>query len=132
MGAMGEQGPAGPQGEQGEPGPQGEQGPPGEQGEQGAQGQQGPPVESASGFIRIPRNSRTVVVEPGTDLEFGSIVMVTPFANLRGTDFWVTRGLVNDTFTIRTRTRARPTPFSSLIVESGMEQPERAAEAAAG
>jgi hypothetical protein len=82
--------------------------------------------------VRVPRNSRTVVVEPGTDVEFGSIVMVTPFANLRGTDFWVTRDLVNDTFTIRiSDTRGRPTPFSWLIVESGLEAPVPAEEAAA-
>ncbi len=67
-----------------------------------------------------------MVVEAGTDLQFGSVVVVTPFANLRGADYWVTRDIENDTFTIRmSETRKRATPFSWLIVESGMmeEQP---------
>jgi hypothetical protein len=62
-----------------------------------------------------------VVVEPGTDLHAGSIVVVTPFANLNGASYWVTRDVMNDAFTIRlSDTRKRHTPFSWIIVESDM------------
>jgi hypothetical protein len=114
------------QGPQGDPGELGEQG---LQGETGPQGEQGPPIDNASGFARIPRNSRTVVVEPGVDMTFGSVVVVTPFSNLRGVDYWITRDLEADTFTIRLSESRRPaTPFSWLIVESDTFEVETTTE----
>jgi hypothetical protein len=60
-----------------------------------------------------------VTVEPGVDVTPGSVIMVTPFGNLRDRAFWVTRNVSDDTFTIRVSgTRNRATPFSWLIVEN--------------
>jgi hypothetical protein len=125
-GAPGDQGPQGEAGAQGEQGPQGEPGP---QGEVGPQGEQGPPIESASGFARVPRNGRFVVVDPGVAVEYGSVILVTPNANIGGRAFWVARDLDADTFTIRlSDSRKRGTPFSWLIVESGLVEPEAVVE----
>ena len=53
------------------------------------------------------------------DVTPGSVIVVTPFGNLRGRDFWLTRNVSDDTFTIRiSDTRNRATPFSWLIVEN--------------
>ena len=127
-GPAGEAGPQGPVGPAGEAGPQGEpgpQGPVGPAGEPGPQGEQGPPIQTASGYVQVPRNERTVVVEPGVGVDFGTVVVVTPFGNLRERSFWVTRDLENDKFTIRlSDSRRRATPFSWLIVESGAVEPE--------
>jgi hypothetical protein len=66
-----------------------------------------------------------VIVDPGVDLTFGSVVAVTPFGNLRDRAYWVTRDLEADTFMIRLSSpRDRVTPFSWLIVESGMTEAE--------
>jgi hypothetical protein len=68
-----------------------------------------------------------VVVDPGVDIGFGSVVMVTPFANTKKSAYWVTRDLEGDTFTIRmSPTLKQATPFSWLIVESGLEPPTKA------
>jgi hypothetical protein len=127
-GAPGEPGPAGPQGETGASGEQGPQGDPGAQGEQGppgAQGEQGPPIESASGFARLLKDTRSVVVDPGVDVGYGTVVIVTPYASIRDRGFWVTRDLDADTFTIRiSAPRNLVTPFSWLVVESGLVPPD--------
>ena len=131
-GPVGDVGPQGPQGETGSAGADGadgEAGPAGPQGEVGPQGEQGPPIESASGFARVPRNSRTVTVTPGVEVGLGTVVTVTPFANLRDRAFWVTRDLEADTFTIRlSASRGSATPFSWLIVESGIAETAAPAE----
>jgi hypothetical protein len=68
-----------------------------------------------------------VVVDPGVDVTFGSVVVVTPFANLRGRSFWVTRDIEADTFMVRlSDPRNVATPFSWAIVESGLTAPEPA------
>ena len=65
------------------------------------------------------------------DLTLGSVIMVTPFGNLFGRDFWVTRNVADDTFTIRiSNTRNRATPFSWLIVENDALAAEAEAAAA--
>jgi hypothetical protein len=70
-------------------------------------------------------------VEPGVDLTLGSVIMVTPFGNLFGRDFWVTWDLEDDTFTIRiSKTRNRATPFSWLVVENDAVAAEAEAAAA--
>jgi Collagen triple helix repeat (20 copies) len=135
QGLQGDDGPAGPQGQPGEPGPagpQGEQGLQGEPGPAGPQGEQGEPgasVEGASGYARVPRKSRSAVVKPGVDVNLGTVVSVTPFANLRDVSYWVTRDVVNDTFTIRMSAKRNPrTPFSWIIVQNeALEQQVQAA-----
>jgi hypothetical protein len=70
-----------------------------------------------------------VVVEPGVDIGPGTVVIVTPLANLRDRTFWVTRDLEADVFRIRlTAPRNRHTPFAWLIVESDFVGSDLAAE----
>ena len=72
-----------------------------------------------SGYARVPRNKRSVTVEPGVDITRGSVIVAAPFGNLRGRSFWVTRGIENDTFTIRlSGPRGQATPFAWIVVEN--------------
>jgi hypothetical protein len=129
QGEQGLQGEQGSQGEQGEAGPQGDQGEQGAQGDQGPQGEQGPPVQSASGLANVPRGSRFVSVDPGVDVTPATIVLVTPYANMRNREFWVTRDVDLDVFTIRIASpRGRPSPFGWVIVESDFVVTEPATE----
>jgi len=85
-------------------------------------------VESASGFAQVKRNGRSVVVDPGVDVDFGTVIAVTPFVNLRDVSYWVQRDLDADTFTIRlSAPLRRAVPFGWLIVESGLAAPEASA-----
>jgi hypothetical protein len=132
-GEPGPEGPAGPPGEQGaqgEQGPEGEQGPQGEPGPQGPQGEPGPPIEQASGFVTIPANGNAIEVDPGTAVDPESVIMVTPYANLRGASFWVAKKADADTFVIRLSSRLdRATPFGWLIVESDVRVIDLVADA---
>jgi hypothetical protein len=70
-----------------------------------------------------------VKVDPGVDVELATVVLVTPFSNLRDRAFWVTRDLDNDAFIIRlSAPRNRATPFSWLIIEADLGEAEPAAE----
>ena len=95
----------------------------------------GESVASVSGYVRVPRRERFVTVDPGVDITPGTVIVATPFENLRGRSFWVTRNIVTDTFNIRlSDTRGSATPFSWLIVENEVLAAEieaAAAEAAA-
>jgi hypothetical protein len=80
----------------------------------------------------VPRNSRSVIVDPGVDLDLATVVLVAPFANLRDVNYWVTRDLENDVFRIRlSDTRNRATPFSWLIAEPTLVETEAVADAPA-
>ncbi|MEX1335253.1 MAG: hypothetical protein AB1Z66_08145 [Candidatus Limnocylindrales bacterium] len=73
-------------------------------------------------------------MDPGVDITPGTVIVATPFVNLRDRAYWVTRDLEGDTFTIRmSNTRGTPTPFGWVIVENDMlrEAVEAAAQAAA-
>ena len=86
-------------------------------------------METASGFAKVTRNSRVVVVDPGVDLTFGSVIVVTPYANLRDVSYWVSRDLEADTFSIKlSAPLRRTTPFSWFVVESGLLPPEPATD----
>jgi hypothetical protein len=104
VGAQGEpglEGPAGPQGPQGEPGPQ------------------GPAVDQASGIAVVEAGLRGVVVDAGVDIGAGSVIVVTPSANLRDRAFWVRKEDDADAFVIRiSAPRTSDIQFSWLIVES--------------
>jgi len=58
-------------------------------------------------------------VDPGIDVTAGTVIVASPFVNLRDRSYWVTRDIEGDTFTIRlSNTRNTPTPFSWLLVEN--------------
>jgi hypothetical protein len=62
---------------------------------------------------------RGVVVEAGTDIGVGSVVVVTPYANLRDRAFWVRKEDDSDSFVIRiSAARTSDIEFGWLIVES--------------
>ena len=69
--------------------------------------------------MRIPANSRRAVVDPGVEVGPATVVIVTPYANLEDSSFWVAKNAGQDTFSIRIAPRRdEPTPFGWLIVES--------------
>ncbi len=66
------------------------------------------------------------------DLTLGSVIVATPLGNLYGRNFWITRNVADDTFTIRISSkRNRATPFSWLVVENDVLALEAEAVAAA-
>jgi hypothetical protein len=70
-----------------------------------------------------------VVVDPGVDITFGSVIVVTPYATLRDVTYWVSRDLEADTFSIKlSAPLRRSTPFGWFVVESGLLPSEPATD----
>jgi hypothetical protein len=82
-------------------------------------GPQGPEVDQASGIAVVEAGLLGVVVDPGVDIGAGSVVVVTPYANLRGRSFWVRKEEESGAFVIRLSSRrTSDVEFGWLIVES--------------
>jgi hypothetical protein len=82
-------------------------------------GPQGPEIDHASGIAVVEAGLLGVVVEPGVEIRDGSVILVTPYANLRGRSFWVRKEDESGAFVIRLSSRrTSDAEFGWLIVES--------------
>jgi hypothetical protein len=67
----------------------------------------------------VPAGSLGVEVETGVDIGPGSVVIATPYAQLRDRSYWVRKEEDADIVVIRlSAPRNEDTPFGWLIVES--------------
>jgi hypothetical protein len=66
----------------------------------------------------IVAGRRAIRIVPGVDIGPDTVIVVTPYANLRARSYWVVRDTEADAFLIRfSPARARDTEFGWLLVE---------------
>jgi hypothetical protein len=79
-------------------------------------------VDEASGIEIVPAGERRLRVEPGLDVTEDTIILLTPYANLRGGSAWVKKDVASDAFIINLpRAINRDARFGWLMIDKAAD-----------